>query len=128
METQEAGLKTVNNTYMESHRILRTPSALVRMRCFTSRKSAKWFAKSHARTGGIPDSYLLILVKEGCGTITVGEETLAMQAGDVAFWTVTIPIPTAVMQETPGIFCGCIVTVLQCRICTIFSGSAMRLL
>ena len=30
METQEAGLKTVNNTYMESHRILRTPSALVR--------------------------------------------------------------------------------------------------
>ena len=31
------------------------------------------------------DSYLLILVIEGCGSITVGEESLAMQAGDVAF-------------------------------------------
>ena len=31
------------------------------------------------------DSYLLILVEEGCGTVTVGEETLALQEGDVAF-------------------------------------------
>ena len=30
METQEAGLKTVENAYMESRRILRTPSALAR--------------------------------------------------------------------------------------------------
>ena len=108
---------------------MRTPSALVRDALLYIQEIGEMVCKEPRQNWrNSLDSYLLILVKEGCGTITVGEETLAMQAGDVAFWTVTIPIPTAVMQETPGIFCGCIVTVLQCRICTIFSGSAMRLL
>ena len=86
METQEAGLKTVNNTYMESHRILRTPSALVRDALLYIQEIGDMVCKEPRQNWrNSLDSYLLILVKEGCGTITVGEETLAMQAGDVAF-------------------------------------------
>lgn len=86
METQEAGLKTVNNTYMESHRILRTPSALVRDALLYIQEIGEMVCKEPRQNWrNSLDSYLLILVKEGCGTITVGEETLAMQAGDVAF-------------------------------------------
>ena len=83
METQEAGLKTVNNTYMESHRILRTPSALVRDALLYIQEIGEMVCKEPRQNWrNSLDSYLLILVKEGCGTITVGEETLAMQAGD----------------------------------------------
>ena len=129
METQEAGLKTVNNTYMESHRILRTPSALVRDALLYIQEIGEMVCKEPRQNWrNSLDSYLLILVKEGCGTITVGEETLAMQAGDVAFLDCHNPYSHCCDARDPGIFCGCIVTVLQCRICTIFSGSAMRLL
>lgn len=75
METQEAGLKTVNNTYMESHRILRTPSALVRDALLYIQEIGEMVCKEPRQNWrNSLDSYLLILVKEGCGTITVGEE------------------------------------------------------
>lgn len=88
MQNGDAGgrLKTVNNTYMESHRILRTPSALVRDALLYIQEIGEMVCKEPRQNWrNSLDSYLLILVKEGCGTITVGEETLAMQAGDVAF-------------------------------------------
>ena len=92
METQEAGLKTVNNTYMESHRILRTPSALVRDALLYIQEIGEMVCKEPRQNWrNSLDSYLLILVKEGCGTITVGEETLAMQAGDCLLYTSPSP-------------------------------------
>lgn len=130
METQEAGLKTVNNTYMESHRILRTPSALVRDALLYIQEIGEMVCKEPRQNWrNSLDSYLLNSGKRGLQVRSqLGKRRLPCRLATWLFWTVTIPIPTAVMQETPGIFCGCIVTVLQCRICTIFSGSAMRLL
>ena len=86
METQEAGLKTVENAYMESRRILRTPSALAREALLYVQEIGEMTCKEPRQNWrNSLDSYLLILVEEGCGTVTVGEETLALQEGDVAF-------------------------------------------
>lgn len=86
METQEAGLKTVENAYMESRRILRTPSALARKALLYVQEIGEMTCKEPRQNWrNSLDSYLLILVEEGCGTVTVGEETLALQEGDVAF-------------------------------------------
>ena len=63
METQEAGLKTVNNTYMESHRILRTPSALVRDALLYIQEIGEMVCKEPRQNWrNSLDSYLLILV------------------------------------------------------------------
>ena len=86
METQESGLKTVENAYMESRRILRTPSALAREALLYVQEFGEMICKEPRQNWrNSLDSYLLILVEEGCGTVTVGEETLALQEGDVAF-------------------------------------------
>lgn len=86
METQESGLKTVENAYMESRRILRTPSALARDALLYVQEIGEMTCKEPRQNWrNSLDSYLLILVEEGCGTVTVGEETLALQEGDVAF-------------------------------------------
>lgn len=86
METQESGLKTVENAYMESRRILRTPSALAREALLYVQEIGEMTCKEPRQNWrNSLDSYLLILVEEGCGTVTVGEETLALQEGDVAF-------------------------------------------
>lgn len=86
METQESGLKTVENAYMESRRILRTPSALARKALLYVQEIGEMTCKEPRQNWrNSLDSYLLILVEEGCGTVTVGEETLALQEGDVAF-------------------------------------------
>ena len=86
METQKAGLKTVENAYMESRRILRTPSALAREALLYVQEIGEMTCKEPRQNWrNSLDSYLLILVEEGCGTVTVGEETLALQEGDVAF-------------------------------------------
>ena len=103
METQESGLKTVENAYMESRRILRTPSALARDALLYVQEIGEMTCKEPRQNWrNSLDSYLLILVEEGCGTVTVGEETLALQEGDVAFLDCHQPILIAVMPENRG--------------------------
>lgn len=86
METQESGLKTVKNAYMDSERILRTPSALAREALLYVQEIGEMTCKEPRQNWrNSLDSYLLIAVEEGCGTITVGDETLTLRAGDTAF-------------------------------------------
>ena len=86
METQESGLKIVKNAYMESERILRTPSALAREALLYVQEIGEMSCTEPRQNWrNSLDSYLLILVEEGCGTITVGDETVTLQAGDIAF-------------------------------------------
>ena len=44
-----------------------------------------WHAVDNQSIAHFHSAVELILVEEGCGTVTVGEETLALQEGDVAF-------------------------------------------
>lgn len=88
---------------MESRRILRTPSALAREALLYVQEIGEMTCKEPRQNWrNSLDSYLLILVEEGCGTVTVGEETLALQEGTWRFWTATSPILIAVMPENRG--------------------------
>ena len=103
METQESGLKTVENAYMESRRILRTPSALARDALLYVQEIGEMTCKEPRQNWrNSLDSYLLILVEEGCGTVTVERKPLPCKRGMWRFWTATSHILIAVMPENRG--------------------------
>lgn len=86
MDIQESGLKTVKNDYMESERLLRTPSTLAKEALFYVQEMGKMTCKKpHQNERDSLDSYLLIWVKNGCGSVTIDKEIYTAQKGDIIF-------------------------------------------
>lgn len=86
MGMQESNTKYIQNEFMESERILQTPSLLAREALFYIQEIG-WMQckKMHQNPRDSLDSYLLVLVKEGIGVFTVGEEKFTVKKGDVIF-------------------------------------------
>ena len=82
METQEAGLKTVENAYMESRRILRTPSALAREALLYVQEVGGMTCKEPRQNWrNAVVSFLLIRVDEGGGAVAVMPENRGKSFG-----------------------------------------------
>lgn len=86
MRAGESHIKQIQNDFMESERILLTSSLLARESLYYIQEVG-WMRckKAHQNPRDSLDSYLLVLVQEGSGLFTVGEEQFQAKKGDVIF-------------------------------------------
>ena len=86
MEIRNCNLEEVSDTWMDSERILATPSALAKEALFYVQETGTMTCKhAHDYVRESLDSYLLLMVLEGTGTLSQETQRYTLRAGDIAF-------------------------------------------